>query len=644
MLALVFDCETDGLVPTRVHCLTIRNVETREKKRYVGCEVPEGCARLAEADLVIGHNIIGYDIPALTRLAGLKLTKKTKVFDTLVAARVIWPRDVLVDRDFRRWPDCAKLKELRARFKEIPSEDLRLRIEKAEELVKFIGAHSLAAFGYRLGNYKGDFKGPWDEYTEEMGDYCDQDTDVTLDLYLKILEQEWPEASLDLEHEVAAIIEEQTRRGFLFDVVKAAELYATLSGRREKLRRQLVELFPPWEAKARDFIPKVNNAKLGYVKGERVVVYKTVEFNPSSRQHIALCLQRKYGWVPDERTETGEPKIDETVLASLPYEEAKLLADYFTVEKRIGQLAEGAQAWMKKVADDGRIHGRVNPNGAVTGRMTHMDPNLAQVPASSSPYGHECRELFCVPPGFMLVGADADALELRCLAGFMAKWDKGAYIKTVLEGKKEDGTDIHSVNCRALGLDPKEKYPIDGKPTTGRDIAKVWFYAFIYGAGDYKLGKIMGVTGTRGAITAAGQASRERFLRQLPALGKLTKTVQAVLADRGYLLGLDGRRLYARGKHSALNTLLQSAGALIMKVALVIFAKKAREAGLLYSAVWPVGNIHDEIQSEVKGDEAAAENIGRMKVASLEGAGKFFDFPCPITGQFKVGKTWADTH
>src|SRR5690606_31621074 len=185
----------------------------------------------------------------------------------------------------------------------------------------------------------------------------------------------------------------------------------------------------------------------------------------NSRTHIYKRLKDKYNWKPKEFTEKGTPKVSEEVLESLPYPEAELLNEYLMIQKRISQLAEGHSAWLKMVRPDGRIYGSVITNGAVTGRMTHNSPNLAQVPAVNVPYGKECRSLFTVPDDRVLVGADASGLELRCLAHYMARFDKGAYARELLEG------DIHTANQKAAGL-----------PT--RDNAKTFIYAFLYGAGD----------------------------------------------------------------------------------------------------------------------------------------------------------------
>jgi DNA polymerase I-like protein with 3'-5' exonuclease and polymerase domains len=356
---------------------------------------------------------------------------------------------------------------------------------------------------------------------------------------------------------------------------------------------------------------------------------KLTEFNPGSRDHVASWLKQLHGWEPKEFTNDGKPKIDDTILNQLKYPEAKVLAEYFMVAKRLGQVAEGDQAWFRHVKADGRIHGSVITNGAVTGRMTHAAPNMAQVPAGYSPYGPECRDLFTVPPGKRLVGADASALELRCLAGYMARWDGGAYIKTVVDGRKEDGTEIHTVNRKALEID-------------SRDDAKTWFYAFIYGGGDEKLGSIL--LKTKGAkARRRGKVSRDKFLANLPALGKLVDAVQKKVKTTGALKGLDGRWLYIRSPHSALNTLLQSAGAILMKVALVCLDRKLQELGYEPGTNYEfVANVHDEWQIEC--DEHIAEQVGMCAVAAMEEAGRQLNFRCPITGEYRAGASWKETH
>ena len=613
-MRLIFDIETNGLLDTldRVHSLCIKDTDTgqtwscAEDVRYTSIE--DGLLLLEQAEVIIGHNVINFDVPAIQKVYPWWKPKGI-VRDTIVCARLMWPSDDLKERDFRRH-------------------------KKGNFPGNLIGNFSLEAWGYRLGEYKGDYKGPWDTWSVEMQDYCVQDIEVTDKLWKLIEGKNWPEQSVKLEHDVQWIIARQERYGFLFDQQKAAGLYATLVQRKVELNALLQDAFPPWEV-CTPFTPKVNSKKFGYVKGVPTVKRKTIIFNPGSRDLIARCLKEKYGWEPTEFTGEGKPKVDEDVLSNLDYPEAKLLSEYLMVEKRMGQVSTGKEAWLKHVnAKTGRIHGRITTNGAVTGRMTHSKPNIGQVPGTTDkktgkpmPYGRECRELFIVPKGKKLVGCDADALELRCLAGYMAKYDGGAYIKTVLEGKKELGTDMHSVNAKALA--------------TIRDIAKIWFYAFIYGAGDFKLGTILGTA--KGKEMSAGKNSRARFLKNLPALGKIIEKVGEKVQQKGFLKGLDGRILRVRSAHSAFNTLLQSAGAILMKAALVILDEDLQAAGYVPGVNYEfVANVHDEFQIEC--DEDIADDVGKRAVTAIIRAGEFFNFGCPLNGNYEVGNAWAETH
>jgi DNA polymerase-1 len=622
-LALIADTETDGFLDTvsKLHSIVLRDADSGEI--VLSCADTEGyqplnkgLALMEKADLLIGHNWLTYDAPVLHKLRP-DFRPRGKVFDSLVVSRVAWPTDRLKDADFK--------------------------LQKKGKLpTNMIGRHSIEAWGHRLGVAKvGTDIADWSTWTPYMHERCESDTKVNWLLYKHLIAQGVPEGVLDVEHQVAAILARQERRGFYFDMKAAEDLQRDLQKRQAELDGELRKAFQPWEVRT-PFTPKVNNKKMGYVKGVPTEKVKTIVFNPASRDHIADRLIALRGWKPKAFTNTGKPQVDESTIGELAYPEAKLLTEYLMVGKRLGQLCEGKEALMKHVKEDGRIHGSVNPNGANTYRMTHSRPNMAQVPSLRAAYGKQFRALLMAGSALMLVGADADALELRCLAGYMAAYDGGAYIKTVLEGKKEDGTDIHSVNARALGLDPKKTYPIDGQMKSGRDIAKVWFYAFIYGAGDIKLGIILGVIG-EAKQRKAGAASRARFLKELPALGKLVTAVKRVLKQRGHLNAIDKRKLFARSEHAALNTLLQSAGAIFMKYALVILDETLQAAGLVPGVDYEfVANVHDEWQIECK--EEHAEFIGKKACASIVTAGERLSFRCPLAGAYSVGKTWADTH
>lgn len=645
---LVVDLETDGLLDTVsvIHVMVIRDLSTGRTHVFnnqpSGRPIAEGLALLADpASLVIAHNGTGYDLKVLKKLHGLDIPW-WRQRDTMVLSRLVWAELKQIDMDRRK----------KKSGQDFPG--------------NLIGSVSLEAWGHRLGEHKGDYKGDpdlvgvnvdfhgmteeaawkdaykrrWDSWNQSMEDYCVQDVVVTCKLWERIKAKEVDERALLLETQVAYIVARQESFGFLFDQKKAVALYAKLVARKLELEAEVKRSFPPMYLRdGAVFVPSRDNKTTGYTAGCPLQKIKLTEFNPGSRDHVSHWLKTLFGWEPTEFTNDGKPKVDDEVIDKLPYTEAKPLKEYFMVVKRLGQIAEGKEAWLKAVKPDGRVHGRVNTNGAVTGRMTHSGPNMAQVPAGRSPYGHECRELFCVPAGKKLVGADADALELRDLAGYMAIYDGGAYIKTVLEGDKSQGTDMHSVNCRALGMEPKG-IQWNGQP--GRDVAKTWFYAFIYGAGDEKLGNI--TTGLKGEkAIRKGKADRAAFLRNLPAMGKLVEAVKKRAKERGHLIGLDGRHLKVRSQHAALNTLLQSAGALQMKRALCLADDALQAAGLIPGKNYEwVANVHDELQAEV--DEQHAELVGKTIVWAIREAGATFNFRCPLDGQYEIGNNWNETH
>jgi DNA polymerase-1 len=631
----IFDLETDGLLDevTIVHLLVIKDAETRVSHVFShqsgARPIAEGLELLANAELVIGHNITGYDCPVLEKLHCLVIPWQ-KQRDTMVLSRLCWAEQKRLDMDGKK---SKKKWALR-----LPGQ--------------MIGRSSLEAWGYRLGMHKGDYEGDtriadekerkarkWEAWNPDMEAYGIQDVEVTTKLWDRIVAEEPSEESVLLETQVQHIICRQERKGFLFDEKKAPELYATLVKRKLELEAEVKAVFKPmFLREGKEFTPKKDSKHYGYCAGAPLSKVVLTDFNPTSRDHITYWLKHHYGWEPTEFTNDGKAKVDDEVIAKLPYAEAAPLKEYFMVSKRIGQLAEGNEAWLRHVKKDGRIHGSVNTNGAVTGRMTHYKPNMAQVPAGYSPYGHECRALFVVPKGYILVGCDAAALELRDLAGYMARYDDGEYIAVVLEGDKSKGTDIHSVNARALGLDPKGLY-FDGE--SGRDIAKTWFYAFIYGAGDEKLGFILLRRKGPDAVQR-GKQSRSTFLKNLPGLGKLVDRVKATAKERGHLLGLDKRKLAVRSQHAALNTLLQAAGAVQMKKAICLMHDDLEALGLTSEDFCLVATVHDEVQFEVK--EEHADTVGRTAVRAIQKAGDAFNFRCPLDGEYQKGKNWAETH
>lgn len=657
----VFDIETDGLLDdlTVIHSLVLHDIDAGvtyschnhswddpHEGTVTSRSIAWGLEQLRTASEIIGHNIIKYDIPAIQLVAN-DWYPEGNVVDTLVLSRLMFP--AIFD-----WDVASPVRK--------------------KKLGKLCGSHGLEAWGIRMGEWKGDYskkmvaKGldPWAHWNPEMQHYCVQDVVVTAELYEGMKQKNYSQQAVHLEHKFAEIMARQERHGFRFDEAKAGKLYSHLIKKRMEIAAQLKASFPP-QVKKEVFVPKVNNKARGYVKGKPFLKETVVEFNPSSRQMIATRL-KKMGWVPEEFTPSGQAKIDETILSKLPYPEAKVLAEHFLIEKRIGQLAEGNQAWLRLVRK-GRIHGSVNTNGAVTGRCTHNTPNVGQVPSVGAPYGGDCRELFTVDAGNKLVGADLSGLELRCLAHFMARYDGGEYGRLLLTG------DIHWANVIGLGFVPEgtdrneEKYPLHKLFRGG---AKTFIYGFLYGAGDAKAGAIVldiamrevrdglgcsvfkryfpskahpegyNPAPTEEDLKRVGKRLKKTFLDKIPAIANLREAVSAA-AKRGYLIGLDGRKLHIRSPHAALNTLLQSAGALIAKQATIFADEELHARGYVFGKDWAnAAHVHDELQVECRTD--IAEEVGQVIVDAMRACTDHFNFQCPIDGEFKIGDNWKDTH
>jgi DNA polymerase I-like protein with 3'-5' exonuclease and polymerase domains len=580
---------------------------------FHGESIERGLLELQKADRIVGHNVIDFDIPALKKLYGFS-PPLIKVLDTLVVSRCVFPD--LRNDDFGR-----------------------NNFDKA-----LVGSHSLKAWGHRMGSTTkltyGEEDGAFDSYNEEMRKYCERDVIVTQLLYDYLFKQNPSREMIAIEHWFKFVISLQERHGFKFDLDKADVLTAKLMGIRAKLTTDLQNAWKPtkvemkspagwtlttdqatYEGKTKNDI-KLQLKEAGEVQALVKNAVKTgnavkeIPFNPGSRKQIAERLMALGYELPTENDGVSY-KVDESVLRGIDHPIAEDLLSYLLVQKRLGQLAEGQQAWLK-LQKNGVIHGSVNTNGAVTGRCTHSTPNVAQVPSVRAEYGSECRELFTVRNGYKLVGCDASGLELRMLAHYMAFYDRGEYAKIVTEG------DVHTVNQKAAGLET-------------RDQAKTFIYALLYGAGDEKIGNIAG------GNAQLGQRLKRKFFSSLPALARLQADVQRKVKHGGELIGLDGRILPIRSSHAALNMLLQSAGAVVMKAALIQLFH------LLNGLRWQhgreyafVANIHDEFQAEVTPDKAEA--FGKLAVESIQHAGKQLKLNVPLDGEYKIGNNWAETH
>lgn len=658
MSRYVFDCETDGLLDelTTIHSLVLKS-NKGEVLSFANQDgyrpIEEGIDLLMEAEFIAGHNVIKFDIPALKKVYP-RFKPKGLVRDTLVLSRLL--KADIADEDFNRAKRAERLKQ----------SDLFPR--------NMIGKHGLEAWGYRLGCWKGDYsdvrkaqakalgikdkaeltKFIWGTWNKEMQDYCEQDVEVTEKLlkhFNAMIADGWGEDCIELEHEVAWAIARQERYGVGFDEERAAKFLATLTGHSQRLSNELQKTFTPKEVRT-VFTPKVNNKKLGYVKGVPFTKVKVVPFNPGSRQQVAERLEAM-GWRPTEYGKDGVPKVDDEVLTSLDdrkYPQAAILKEFYVVDKRLGALANGRQAWLKN-CKNGRIYPEVITNGAVTGRMTHrvvvnVPGEIDKKTGAKQLYGKECRELFVPSKGKKQVGCDADSLEGRVMGHYMGFYDGGAYATSLLYGDKSKGTDNHSRTAAALA-----------QWKCHRETAKTYFYALVYGAFDAKLGEILGATGSKKQKEAVGKASRAAVMKGIPGLDKLVDALTKKAKKHGYITGIDGRKLRVRSTHAILNTLFQSAGAIVMKRALVILDTFL--CGVKPSVIGALGeeaatklrpgddyefmlNYHDEWQLDVKPErvdivkEAAADAIFR--------AGEYYKFRCPLKGNADVGDSWAATH
>jgi len=549
-MKIVLDIETNSTHDKIWMCVT-RDIETDEVKVW---KAASGLQKYLEVcDLIIMHNGINFDAPVLRKNWNVTM-KLSQVYDTLVASRLLNPS----------------------------LED----------------GHSLEAWGKRLGYAKKDFS-DWDNgASPEMEEYCIQDTLVTAKLYshlvLTLQSENFSQRSIDLEHNVQAIITKQEEHGFKIDEAKSLQLLSLLKTKLDAIQIEMSSIFPD----------RVESGRVS-TNGKPLKDIIT-PFNPGSRKQIAERLIEK-GWKPKKHTEKGSVIVDEAVLETLDYPEAKTIAEYMMLQKRIAQI----ESWLDAMKSDGRVHGRIITCGAITGRMTHMSPNMAQVPNSGSPYGMDCRELWTVEKGNSLVGIDASGLELRMLAHYM---NDNVYTHEVVSG------DIHTANQTAAGLQTRNQ-------------AKTFIYAFLYGAGSTKIGSIVG------GSAKEGQQLIDNFLRNTPKLKELREKVARIYSQKGRVQGIDGRQILVRSEHSSLNTLLQGAGAIVMKQALVLLDRKLKVSKIPYKFV---ANVHDEWQLEIP--EVYAEQVGKFGVKAIEEAGQMLEMRCPLTGEYKVGNNWKETH
>lgn len=511
---------------------------------------PTGLQQYISSNSVVAHNLIGFDARVLREVWGVTITLPQAV-DTLVMSRLFNPN--------------------------------------------MDGGHSLKSWGKRLGFHKLDFDvEDFDAgLTDEMIEYCIRDVEVLEATHKRLVkEMENFGDSIKLEHEIAMHIQRQEKNGFKLDTLNATKLLAGFRSRMLDIEEELQQVFPP-------IVTKRFSEKTGKQLKDNVEV-----FNVGSRQQIAKRLQ-SLGVKFSKKTEKGQIVVNEKVLEGIDLPEAKMINEYLMLQKRVGLV----ESWLKHADDDGRVHGRVISNGAVTGRMTHSSPNMGQIPSVSSPYGKECRSCWTVEAGNVLVGTDLSGIELRCLAHYM---QDDNYTKEILNG------DIHQTNADSAGVD---------RPT-----AKTMIYALLYGCGINKLASILNRN------THQAQKTLDKFYKNTPKLKQLILKVQRI-ASAGYIPALDGRRIRIRSEHAALNSLLQSCGAIIAKQWCVEAHRMLKSANI---PAKQVAFVHDEIQIEVP-EKYAQQTADIMTRASVR-AGDKLGFRLPAESEAKIGKTWFDTH
>tara|TARA_R110002096_G_scaffold160268_6_gene326380 strand:+ start:2073 stop:3809 length:1737 start_codon:yes stop_codon:yes gene_type:complete len=578
-MTLILDIETDGLHPSKIHVCVTKDLNTGIILSFQEDKKESLKKYLKRYDTIIGHNALSFDIPILNRLWSMEI-EEDKIFDTLLVSYLV-----------------------RADIK---------------------GGHSLRSWGERFNYPKIEFE-DFENLSPEMIKYCTQDVNITGKLYkylVKLIKtKKFSDKSVLLEHKIRSIINKQQDKGFLLDVKKAHFLLSEVKQKADLIERDVLKEIPYSIKQERTVNIRtkkdggMSSIGLKQIDNWQKVVggdFNLVSFEPfnlASPKQIIEHME-EYGWKPIDYTPKGSPRINEKNLASVSSSAPKAiqrLAEWKMLQTRYKTV----ETWLDEVDENDRVHGRVITMGAVTSRMTHAKPNMANIVSSGKPFGVECRECWTVPGvDKVLVGMDAKGLELRMLAHYMNDKD---FTEAVISG------DPHTLNQKAAGL-----------PT--RSAAKTFIYAFLYGAGSAKIGSIIN------GSSSAGEALKTKFLSNVPKLNTLIKSVNKS-AGKGHIKGLDGRRLYVRHRHAALNTLLQGAGAIVCKQ-WAVFVDEEIDSRQLDANL--VNTIHDEQQYECSHKDA--EELCFVADYAIQKVGEYYNMTLPLNADAKIGRTWAETH
>lgn len=611
MTTLIADCEANGFLEdaTRLWTIQLGDASTDEVTVYADQPgyppIADAIERIRNADLTVWHNGFLYDVPLIHRLYGEDVIDPTKVFDTLVGARLLNPE---TERN------------------------------------------SLEDWGRELGILKGEYTGDFQSFTEELVVYARQDIVVTRALYSRLMEglSGWG-SSVETEQRFAWIMALQERNGFHLNLPKVRDLEATLRGELAAETMALRDVFPPkWVASDKEpFVPKRDDRKAGYASGCPLTKVKLQVFNPGSRHQVGERL-KSLGWKPKVFNKDGSAKIDDDILGTLPWKEARRLSAYYAVKKKLEQIVDGKSGWLKWVKPDGCVHGRVNTIGCAPGRCAHSKPNMAQVNKKDP----RMREVWEPRPGWKLVGVDGEGIQARALSHYLARYDGGAYRDKIINGDKEKRTDEHSSNLQAIPyLNAAFNTPDKALFKKARDGAKTCLYCVLFGGQDPKLGRTV-----REALRECGMAvppisekelgrqARQALFRAIRGFDKLVAQINKKADEKGYLTGLDGRHVFVRSRHSRLVFLMQAAEASSMKLAAVIFHfEKVPEKGWLHGRDFGyVVQAHDEQQIEARPE--IAEELGKTFAECVTEAGVRLGLRCPLAGAYDVGDNWLETH
>lgn len=680
-LLAFWDVESNGLLDTitKVHCVGV-DFQGAGTKEIISCaDQPgflgnlSGLARLTLADIRIGHNSLDFDERAVARLYPKFNFSNGTVLDTLIIARLLF----------------AKPQKTAPNNHKLPAQ-LRSR-------------HSLKAWGLRLGQHKGDFDGgDWQTWSPEMQEYMMGDIKTLRALFTFLMSRKPSRQAITIEHDFSSIMNRQEAWGFAFNMAKAQALAGRLHKDEREMEARLVEHFGEWWAPSNvEYVKKTRRVKmLGFpdvtklrfnekgkalkpyvgpplMEYEEGAQYTPVErrvFNPKSRDDVKFILAKLYGWkptkfnMPTKDKKTGKmkppsPKIDDEVLRQLPWPEAQKLADYYVVLKAIGYLSSGANAWLSLAKscpacgkDAFRIHGRVIHIGTYTHRCAHMKPNMGQVISVvkneqkeavyglAGGYGADCRELFEATPGFVLCGTDASGIQLRLFGHYLSPYDGGEYARIV------DKEDPHAWLRDIVGCD------LLGPGDIGRGKGKTIGYARLLGGGDLRLGQIAAPDEKAPEQKKVGKLIRERLAKRFAAEILLKEAVTAKVQERGFVIGLDGRRVDVLKAHTGLATLLQSGEAIVMKLFIKILDRVLQEDLGWTCGVTPAGlvraieevmyefcaNVHDEAQTDVR--PQLAEKYMEVANNSIVTAGEILKLKCPLKGESRQGVNWLETH